>query len=651
MKSFTFPIVVVLFVMILAAHMASAASIGVAEPAPAFTGNRQSPRLGRIELGAFAPEAALKCGITDPCLCTFDNIETYNTYRQAIRAAYGANLSDMNYLGIGRPGWRSRYEWLKDWLFRASQFGDPTIALEPSKETGYSVFQDSPEMQCLRVTFEAARQAGINVWVRFASESNDVHNPYSILGSPQKIAQYRQAVHWFHAYMPSNVHLVFSPLLDDFITGGKAQMPTLRSMYVPGDYDRIGGTLYATTWVSLEPAYSWYYDYMRKLDPNTRFQICELGGIFEKQHEIYHFLQTLKSGKWPKVDRVNFFAGELNPTAIRNHGHFGLVLPGQTASYLRSLIAADNSEPPVMVPVPSARLATSRTDGPSHAASLQQLASASTGETAPTSAIDLSSPIFSKQAIPPELAHPRDEAVSISASPQRLASASAWQGSATQGAGLSSPSLMTRAAPPTMAREQERTQNTWANPQNLASASLSTGFASGESILSSPNFDRVTIPAAGTAVSHRTAKLARPQTETAAPIRLASALLTSLPPDPSSSPIAAPTAPVAMTTDLGADWKSADMTLKGTTIAASATYRTFVLMVTDVTTSSGEHIAISPARKKRVYLQPNATITTPTGAIDRSQLASLKGAVTQVTGWDQGSGTALMARSVVVSAE
>ena len=92
------------------------------------------------------------------------------------------------------------------------------------------------------------------------------------------------------------------------------------------------------------------------------------------------------------------------------------------------------------------------------------------------------------------------------------------------------------------------------------------------------------------------------------------------------------------------------MTLRGTTIAASATYQTFVMLVTDVTTSSGEHITISPARKKRVYLQPDAEISSPNGPVDRSELSILKGTVTEVTGWDQGAGTPMQATAVVVSA-
>jgi hypothetical protein len=275
----------------------------------------------------------------------FDDSHTYTTYRQAVRNTYGAELSDMNYLGIGVPGWQARYTWFRDWLFRAAPYGDPTIAVEPLGPDGFGVFRDSPEMQCLRLAFQQAGSAGITVWVRFASESNDAYNHYSIRGSSDKIAQYRAAVHWFRAYMPSNVRLVFSPLLNDFFMKDKEQMPTLAAMYEPGQYDRIGGTLYATTQVRIEPTFDWYYNHMHQLDPNTRFQICELGGTFSNAPEVSHFVLKLKGGKWPMVDRVNLFGGELNPVAIKHHGNFGLVLPGTMTSYLRPIIAAGSPGP------------------------------------------------------------------------------------------------------------------------------------------------------------------------------------------------------------------------------------------------------------------------------------------------------------------
>lgn len=426
-----------------------------------------SPRLGRIELGAFAPEAALEYGITSPCLMTFDDGDTYRKYRSAVLATYGVNLSDMNYLGIGVQGWQARYVWLHEWLFRASQYGDPTIALEPIGPSGYGVFKDTQEMQGLRQVFEDARQAGITVWVRFASESNNQHNPYSVLGKPRKIAQYRKAVRWFRAYMPSNIRLVFSPLINTAFLRTPEEMATLRAMYVPGDYDRIGGTIYATSWLRPDMGYTWYYNYMRKLDPNTRFQICELGGSFCRKDDICRFVQMLRAGTWPLVDRVNLFAGELNPIAINHHGHFGLVLPGSTSSYLRPLFANGDT--------------SSSTD---------------------------------------ESRLPNDAA--------------------------------------------------------LGNRGSATHF--GDS-----------------------------------------------------------------------DWRSDDMLLKGSTVAADPSDCSIDVLVTDVTDCLGQHVALSPARTKHVFLQSRTTLISANGTISLTHLSSLVGAATEVSGWDQGTGSPLHASAVVVS--
>jgi len=483
-KSFIFYIVVgICLALALFAYKAGSSRAMAPEPKPAVTPStmvRHSPMLGRIEMGAYAPEAAINYGIDNPCLMTLDDNETYTTYRKAVRESYGADLSDMNYLGLGMPGWQSRYQWFENWLLRAAQYGDPTIALEPIGKGGYGIFKDSPEMRRLRQAFEKANDAGVTVWVRFASESNDPSNPYTVCGSPKRIAQFRRSVRWFRAYMPSNVRLVFSPLLNDLFIGDMAQLPRLKAMYMPGDYDRIGGTLYATTSVSIDPSFTWYYNYMRKLDPKTRFQICELGGTFENQAEVSQFLRNLKAGKWPTVDRVNLFAGELNPTAIENHGHFGLVLPGERKSYLCSIIGQQSSH--------------------------------------------------------------------------------------TGGA-------------------------------QVAQATVQSAV--------------------------RDNSLA----------------------DANDVPLAAP---IATMPEDGNGWRSDAMTLVGKVIAANAQYHTFVILVSDVTDSSGEHVKLSPPRKKRVYLEPTAMITSSTRTIDRSQLDSLKGAVTEVTGWDRGTGTPQYASTVTI---
>lgn len=301
----------------------------------------QSPHLGRIELGAFAPEAALEYGIGEPNLMTLDDPKTYAIYRTAIRQTYGVDLSDMNYLGVGVPGWQARYKWFDDWLLRAAPYGDPTIAIEPIGPSRFGVFTDSAEMRDLRGVFQDAAAHHITVWVRFASECNLMWSPYSVYNNPERIRQYRRSVRWFRHYMPGNIRLVFSPLINTPFLRESRQIATIRAMYAPGDYDRIGGTLYATSWLRPDMGYTWYYDFMTALDHKTRFQICELGGSFSRKEDIIEFLDLLQAGRWPKVDRVNLFAGELNSIAISNHGHFGLVLPGQTTSYLRDMLISD----------------------------------------------------------------------------------------------------------------------------------------------------------------------------------------------------------------------------------------------------------------------------------------------------------------------
>jgi hypothetical protein len=78
---------------------------------------------------------------------------------------------------------------------------------------------------------------------------------------------------------------------------------------------------------------------MRRLDPTTPFQICELGGTFARSSEVKAFLIRVARGDWPGVRRVNLFAGDLNPLAVSQHGHFGFVLPGDNVSYIASLVA------------------------------------------------------------------------------------------------------------------------------------------------------------------------------------------------------------------------------------------------------------------------------------------------------------------------
>jgi hypothetical protein len=314
-------------------------------PAQSSVGG-QAPRLGRIEVGAFAPEAAHLFGVDQMSLPALEDVDSYATYRLAVRTAFGADLADMNYLAVGTPGWQDRYNALKIWLYRSSAYGDPTLALEPLGSSRYRAFRDGPEMRRLRSVFTEAKEAGITVWIRFASECNLRNSAYSVWSDPTQIDRYKRSVKWFKGYMPSNVRLVFSPLINTAYLRDRRQIETLKAMYVPGDYNRIGGTLYATTWLHPVSGYSWYYDFMRRLDPNADFQICELGGAFKRKAEVRRFLQLLFEGRWPKVRRVNLFDGALNPTATREHGQFGFIESGKVTSYLIDFFdkSADSSE-------------------------------------------------------------------------------------------------------------------------------------------------------------------------------------------------------------------------------------------------------------------------------------------------------------------
>lgn len=299
-----------------------------------------APRLGHITIGAFAPETMPGSSLS---LTSLDDDSTYAAYRTAVRDTYGADLADMNYLGVGTDGWQARYATFQDWLLRAGKYGDPTIAIEPVGPAGYGAFRDGPEMRALRDAFEAADRAGIVVWVRFASESNLRFSPYSVYESVPKQKAYRESVRWFRRYMPANTRLVFSPLINTAYLKRPSQLQTLIGMYEPGAYDRIGGTLYATSWLRPKDAFDWYYHFMRRLDPATPFQICELGGTYPRAPEIEAFLVRVARGDWPDVRRVNLFAGDLNNIAVANHGHFGFVLPGAQESYLHDLFTENGT--------------------------------------------------------------------------------------------------------------------------------------------------------------------------------------------------------------------------------------------------------------------------------------------------------------------
>jgi hypothetical protein len=301
-----------------------------------------APRLGNITIGAFAPEAVPDSKMS---LEALDNDAAYSLYRSAVQSTYGADLADMNYLGVGMRGWQVRYSSFGHWLQRASKYGDPTIAIEPIGPTGYGIFADNEEMRALRGVFDTANKSGTIVWVRFASESNLRFSRYSVYDNQAQMIAYRKSVRWFRKYMPSNVRLVFSPLINTAYLQDPRQIRTLVSMYEPGAYDRIGGTLYATSWLRPRAAFDWYYHFMRQRDATTPFQICELGGTYPRSDEVKAFLVRVARGDWPGVQRVNLFAGDLNSLATSQHGHFGFILPGANTSYIADLFSGNSSSP------------------------------------------------------------------------------------------------------------------------------------------------------------------------------------------------------------------------------------------------------------------------------------------------------------------
>lgn len=296
------------------------------------------PRIGKIEFGAFAPEAALTKGIEQMSVSALDNEAIYQKYRESVKEVYGAGLSDMNYLGVGVPGWKSRLACFERWLVRAAQFGPPTVALEPLGQDRFLTFKDSAEMRELKAVLQRVEKKGITVWVRFASEANLRKSVYSVYNSPAKIKQFRESFRWFKAYMPKNVRLVFCPLINTAYLKEKRQIATLKAMYPP-EADRIGGTIYATSWLNVSKAWDWYYRFMSAIDPQKPFQICELGGSYPRKDQVLKFVKSLLSGAYPKVVKVNLFAGELNRRAVKEHGSFGLLLPGEKRSYLYPVLS------------------------------------------------------------------------------------------------------------------------------------------------------------------------------------------------------------------------------------------------------------------------------------------------------------------------
>ncbi len=309
-------------------------------------GEAKAPSIGRISFGAFAGEAALVAGIKTSSIPYLHDVETYRKYRQSVRNVYGVDLMDMNYFSIGNPRWERRASYLQGWLLRAGEFGEVTVAIEPIGPDGYGVFHDSPGMRRLRKAFEAARDAKIKVVVRFASEANLFESKYSAIGSQTKSYQFYNAACWFKKYMPQNVELVFSPLINTVFMESRRQQSAIRWMFLgPSNgggfvpWDRIGGTIYRTD-LSLKPTYAKYYQLMSKYNDKLPFQICELGGPYRSRDELLSFISEAVAGAWPRLEKVNLFARNINRRADPA-AEFGFIEPRLRAD---AIFSADNGQ-------------------------------------------------------------------------------------------------------------------------------------------------------------------------------------------------------------------------------------------------------------------------------------------------------------------
>ncbi|MBS1710963.1 MAG: hypothetical protein JSS71_04455 [Armatimonadetes bacterium] len=284
------------------------------------------PVYGQIRLGAFAGEAAHLAGITYISTVGLSDPARYAEYRESVHQTYGVDLEDMNYFSLEAKDLDSRIRSFQAWLLMAGRYGDVTVALEPPYDTKFEVFHDSATMAKLAVAFQRAKEAGITVWIRFASESNLHGSKYSVTDNPDV---YHDAAAEFKAQMPDNVKLVFSPLINTFVAGSAAQRPLAARMYLGQSgkvvWDRIGGTIYRTD-QPLEPTYRAYYDFMSSLDPKTPFQICEVGGPYSRRQETLAFLKTCSSGGFPRLVKVNLFARDINRRADPN-AEFGFIEP------------------------------------------------------------------------------------------------------------------------------------------------------------------------------------------------------------------------------------------------------------------------------------------------------------------------------------
>lgn len=298
----------------------------------------EPPVYGQIRLGAFAGEAAEVAGIRETSVQGFANPQTYTLYRTAVRRSYGVDLEDMNYFGIGQPGWGDRIPTLEKWMLMAAKYGDVTVAMEPSRAPDpYDVFRHSPEMSHLVRTFCALKDQGITVWLRYASEANDGTSDYNVVNDRQQAYRYFEKACWLRKVMPSNVKIVFCPLINLAVRPQHTEQDVILAMFEgrPSDrhrtlpWDCIGGTLYRTN-LAVKESYDTYYQMMlRRMTAHHAdlpFEVCELGGPFSRRSEITKFLQFAKDGRWKRLRKVNLFAHDINKHADPN-AQFGYMDP------------------------------------------------------------------------------------------------------------------------------------------------------------------------------------------------------------------------------------------------------------------------------------------------------------------------------------
>ena len=304
------------------------------------------PFIGPLEIGVFAREASEVLHVEKLSIAVLNDDKLYDKYRIAVRDIYGADMPDMNYFSIGHLNWQRRIGQLHHWLLRAGAYGGPTLALEPdAKDDPYNALKDSPQLRQLRDMFLDVKKHGITVWIRFASEANLHGSIYSVTKSDELLEHYKAAAKWWKGFMPDNVKLVFSPLINTpyeaSIKNNPRQLTILRAMYEKGVYDRIGGTIYSTNY-NVFDMYDWYTKFMRELDPTTPLQICELGGPLTHQQELVDFIKAGAKGRWKGLEKINLFAGQINARAQGEYGRFGFVIPGKSVSYIRQIFFSDS---------------------------------------------------------------------------------------------------------------------------------------------------------------------------------------------------------------------------------------------------------------------------------------------------------------------